>query len=176
MIMNSIYVAEMLTGEKMIFLDLELKDSPGELLKALQPISSAGANIFSVIHMRENKTQDGRVPVKVVIEKLNDNLLNSIIENLEKLDVIVAKINEKMKKTNLEVVVVGHIVDTDVLDTIDRINEIGVVVDLDLTMPDPIAESSARMRITIDNEKLNELYDEFEKIAKEKSLLFIKSC
>jgi len=160
----------------MIFLDLELKDSPGELLRALQPISSAGANIFSVIHMRENKTDDGRVPVKVVVEKVSDDILNSIILELEKLDVVIAKINEKVKKINLDVVVIGHIVDTDVLDTIDRINEIGVVVDLNLTMPTPEAESSAKMRVIIDSEKLNQLYEEFEKISKQKGLLFIKSC
>lgn len=160
----------------MIFLDLELKDSPGELLRALQPISSAGANIFSVIHMRENKTDDGRVPVNVVVEKVSDDILNSIILELEKLDVVIAKINEKVKKINLDVVVIGHIVDTDVLDTIDRINEIGVVVDLNLTMPTPEAESSAKMRVIIDSEKLNQLYEEFEKISKQKGLLFIKSC
>ncbi|ABR54906.1 amino acid-binding ACT domain protein [Methanococcus vannielii SB] len=160
----------------MIFLDLELKDSPGELLKALQPISSAGANIFSVIHLRENKTDDGRVPVKVVLEKLNEDILNTIVLDLEKLDVVVAKINEKVKKINFDVVVIGHIVDTDVLDTIDRLNKIGLVVDLNLTMPTPEAESSAKMRVIVDSENLNQLYEEFEKISKEKGLLFIKSC
>ncbi|MCS3900718.1 hypothetical protein [Methanococcus voltae] len=160
----------------MIFLDLELKDSPGELLKALEPISSAKGNIISVIHMREERTEDGRLPVKVVIDKIDDDELSSIIKKLESIDVIVAKINEKRRKLDLDVVLIGHVVDTDVRDTIDRINEIGLVLDLDLSMPSPNVESSARMRIIVDIEKIDELYEEFDTISKEKDLLFVKSC
>ncbi|MDK2790292.1 MAG: hypothetical protein PWP15_799 [Methanothermococcus sp.] len=159
----------------MIYLDLELNDTPGELLKALTPISTLGANIISVIHLREKKS-NSRVPVKVVIDKVDEKLLNIIIEELEKRDIIVAKVNETRRKINLDVVIVGHVVDTDVRDTIDRINEIGLVIDLDLVMPDPYKESSARMKIVIDSDKLNELYKELDKISKEKDLLFIKSC
>lgn len=159
----------------MIYLDLELNDTPGELLKALTPISTLGANIISVIHLREKKS-NSRVPVKVVIDKVDEKLLNIIIEELEKRGIIVAKVNETRRKINLDVVIVGHVVDTDVRDTIDRINEIGLVIDLDLVMPDPYKESSARMKIVIDSDKLNELYKELDKISKEKDLLFIKSC
>lgn len=159
----------------MIYLDLELNDTPGELLKALTPISTLGANIISVIHLREKKS-NSRVPVKVVIDKVDEKLLNIIIEELEKRDIIVAKVNETRRKINLDVVIVGHVVDTDVRDIIDRINEIGLVIDLDLVMPDPYKESSARMKIVIDSDKLNELYKELDKISKEKDLLFIKSC
>jgi len=159
----------------MIYLDLELNDTPGELLKALTPISTLGANIISVIHLREKKS-NSRVPVKVVIDKVDEKLLNIIIEELEKRDIIVAKVNETRRKINLDVVIVGHVVDTDVRDTIDRINEIGLVIDLDLVMPDPYKESSARMKIVIDSDKLNEQYKELDKISKEKDLLFIKSC
>jgi ACT domain-containing protein len=159
----------------MITLDLELKDIPGELIKALTPISKLGANIISVIHLREQKS-NGRVPVKVVIDDLEDNKLKKIIDELEKQDVIVAKIGNDERKINLDVVVIGHVVDTDVRDTIDRINEIGLVIDLDLVMPDPFKESSARMRIVIDKEKLEGLYNLLDKISKEKDLLFIKSC
>ncbi|AEF96622.1 hypothetical protein [Methanotorris igneus] len=159
----------------MITLDLELKDIPGELIKALTPISKLGANIISVIHLREQKS-NGRVPVKVVIDNVDNEKLKKIVDELEKHDVIVAKIGDDERKINLDVVVIGHVVDTDVRDTIDRINEIGLVVDLDLIMPDPYKESSARMRIVIDKEKLEELYNLLDKISKEKDLLFIKSC
>lgn len=159
----------------MITLDLELKDIPGELIKALTPISKLGANIISVIHLREQKS-NGRVPVKVVVDNVDNEKLKKIVDELEKHDVIVAKIGNDERKINLDVVVIGHVVDTDVRNTIDRINEIGLVVDLDLVMPDPFKESSARMRIVIDKEKLEELYNLLDKISKEKDLLFIKSC
>ncbi|AEH06802.1 hypothetical protein [Methanothermococcus okinawensis] len=157
----------------MITLDLELKDVPGELIRALTPISNMGVNIFSVIHLREKKT-DGRVPVRVVIDDV-ENKLNDVIKKLEEMDIIITKVNETVRKTDIDMVVVGHVVDTDVRDTIDRLNEYGLVVDLDLSMPDPFKESSARMKVIIDINKLEDFCNELDRISKEKNLLFIKS-
>ena len=161
-------------GENMITLDLELRDVPGELIRALTPISNMGVNIFSVIHLREKKT-DGRVPVRVVINDVDSKLLNDVINKLEEMDIIITKVNETIRKTDIDIVVVGHVVDTDVRDTIDRLNKYGIVVDLDLSMPDPFKESSARMKVIIETDKLDDLCKELDKISEEKNLLFIKS-
>jgi ACT domain-containing protein len=158
----------------MITLDLELRDIPGELIRALTPISNMGVNIFSVIHLREKKT-DGRVPVRVVINDIDGKLLNEVINKLEGMDIIITKVNEMIRKTDIDIVVVGHVVDTDVKDTIDRLNKYGIVVDLDLSMPDPYKESSARMKVIIDTNNLKEFCKELDNISKEKNLLFIKS-
>ena len=158
----------------MILLDLELKDSPGELLKALTPISEMGINIHSVIHLREKKS-DGKVPVRIVLEDIDEDTLEKIVEKLEDSGIVVTKVNNKVRKMDIDVVVIGHVVDTDIRDTIDRLNRYGLVVDLDLTMPHPFKESSARMRIVVDSDKLEELCNEMERISKEKDLLFIKS-
>ena len=158
----------------MILLDLELKDSPGELLKALTPISEMGINIHSVIHLREKKS-DGKVPVRIVLEDLDEETLEKIVERLEESGIVVTKVNNKVRKMDVDVVVIGHVVDTDIRDTIDRLNKYGLVVDLDLTMPHPFKESSARMRIVVDSKNLEDLCREMEKLSKEKDLLFIKS-
>ena len=158
----------------MILLDLELKDSPGELLKALTPISEMGVNIQSVIHLREKKS-DGKVPVRIVLEDLDESVLEKIVEKLEERDIVVTKVNNNLRKMDIDVVVIGHVVDTDVRDTIDSLNRFGLVVDLDLTMPHPFKESSARMRIVVDSDKLEDLCREMERISKEKDLLFIRS-
>ena len=158
----------------MILLDLELKDSPGELLKALTPISEMGINIHSVIHLRERKS-DGKVPVRIVLEDIDEDTLEKIVEKLEDSGIVVTKVNNKVRKMDIDVVVIGHVVDTDIRDTIDRLNEYGLVVDLDLTMPHPFKESSARMRIVVESDKLEDLCKEMERISKEKDLLFIKS-
>ncbi|HIP17390.1 MAG TPA: hypothetical protein EYG76_03695 [Methanothermococcus okinawensis] len=158
----------------MIILDLELKDTPGELIKALTPISKMGINIHSVIHLREKKV-DGRIPVRLVVGDLEDKILNEMINKLEKLDVTITKVNTSIRKRDIDLVVIGHVVDTDIRDTIDRLNKYGLVIDLDLSMPDPFKESSARMKIIVDSEKLNDLYNELDKLSKEKNLLFIKS-
>jgi ACT domain-containing protein len=158
----------------MITLDLELKDVPGELIRTLTPISNLGINIFSVIHLREEKL-NGRLPVRVVINDVNEQLLNELMETLENIDIIITKINKKIVKKDIDLVVVGHVVDTDIKDTIDRLNKYGIVLDLDLSMPDPFEESSARLKIIIDTDKLDKLCEELNKISEEKNLLFIKS-
>ncbi|ACV24151.1 ACT domain-containing protein [Methanocaldococcus fervens] len=158
----------------MITIDIELKDKPGELLRVLTPISKHGANIISIIHSREEK-RGGKVPVRIVIDVDDKERLKNLLEDLEKEGAIIKKIDGKDKKVYLDVVVIGHVVDTDVRDTIDRINEIGLVEDLDLIMPHPEKESSAMMRIVIDEDKIDELFYLFEELEKEKGLLFVKS-
>ncbi|AIJ05272.1 amino acid-binding ACT domain protein [Methanocaldococcus bathoardescens] len=158
----------------MITIDIELKDKPGELLRVLTPISKHGANVISVIHSREEK-RGGKVPVRIVIDVDDKEKLKNILEDLEKEGAIIKKIDGKDKKVYLDVVVIGHVVDTNIRDTIDRINEIGLVEDLDLIMPHPDKESSAMMRIIIDEDKIEELFYLFEELEKEKGLLFIKS-
>ncbi|ENN96153.1 amino acid-binding ACT protein [Methanocaldococcus villosus KIN24-T80] len=156
----------------MITIDLELKDRPGELLKILTPIAKAGANIISIIHSREEK-RGGKVPVRIVIDA-EEEKVEKIVEELKKIATL-KKVDGRDKKVYLDIVVIGHVVDTDVRDTIDRINEIGLVEDLDLIMPHPEKESSAIMRITVDKDKIDDLFYLFEKLEKEKGLLFIKS-
>jgi ACT domain-containing protein len=41
--------------------------------------------------------------------------------------------------------------------------------------PDPFKESSARMKVIIETDKLKDFCNELDKISKEKNLLFIKS-
>jgi len=157
-----------------ITIDMELKDVPGELIRVLTPISNIGINIISIIHLREKKT-NGRVPVRLVISETDEELFKKMIDELEKNDIIITTINKQVRKRDIDIVVIGHVVDTDIRDTIDRLNKHGLVIDLDLSMPDPYKESSARMKVVISEENLKDFDNELNKISKEKNLLFIKS-
>lgn len=159
-----------------ISLDVVLKDIPGQLVQALEPISSYGGNIISIIHLREELT-GGRVPVHVTLE-VEPHRLERILRELEDRDIWVSKVGEVRKKEKLKVLLIGHIVDTDARDTIDRINEIrgAMVADLALAMPHPEKESSARMDIEVSGDDVAEkVIERLEEIAKEKNLLVIKS-
>ena len=82
------------------------------------------------------------------------------------------------KKEKITVVLIGHIVDTDLRDTIDKMNEIrGVMVaDVVLAMPHPEKESSARMDIEVSSEvKIKTAMKRLDEIAVEKKLVVIKS-
>jgi|Deesub1362A_J573_1020465.scaffolds.fasta_scaffold00051_78 ACT domain-containing protein len=160
-----------------VSLDMVLKDIPGQLVKALEPISEYGGNIISIVHLRE-AIKGGRVPVHITFEVKDPDRLNKIVNELEKRDIWVSKLGEVKRKEKIVVVITGHIVDTDLRDTIDRLNEIeGVMVaDVALAMPDPEKESSARMEIEVSGHaKVKKALERLEEIAEEKDLFIIKS-
>jgi ACT domain-containing protein len=158
-------------------LDIVLKDVPGQLVLALGPISKFGGNIISIVHERE-AVKGGRIPIRVNIEVEGTDSLKKIIKELEKEDIWVSKAGEIKKKEKITFVLIGHIVDTDLRDTIDRMHEIrGVIVaDVDLAMPDPDKESSAILGIEVSGrKKAKSAMERLEVIAKEKKLIVIKS-
>lgn len=53
---------------------LELMDVPGQLVKALEPISSLGANLVTVVHKRDYKNDNGMVPVQLTLEGEHEDL------------------------------------------------------------------------------------------------------
>jgi ACT domain-containing protein len=158
-------------------LDIVLKDVPGQLVLALEPISKFGGNIISIVHERE-AIKGGRVPIRVNVEVESTENLKRIIKEIEKRDIWVSKAGEIKKKEKITVLLTGHIVDTDLRDTIDRINEIkGVMVaDVDLSMPHPDKESSARLDIEVSGRaKAKTALVKLDEIAREKKLFVIKS-
>jgi len=158
-------------------LDIVLRDVPGQLVMALEPISKFGGNIISIVHERE-AIKGGRVPIRVNVEVESNENLKRIITELEKRDIWVSKAGEIKKKEKITVLLTGHIVDTDLRDTIDKMNEIkGVMVaDVALAMPHPDKESSARMDIEVsERAKAKTALDRLDEIAREKKLVVIKS-
>ncbi len=161
-----------------IELEVELKDTPGQLVRALEPISRLGGNIRSVVHHREESAKGRRVPVRLIIDVENGRALDAMLNELEKMDFMVSKVGEAKKKKRITAMLIGHVVDTDIRDTIDRLNRIEdvMVADMALSMPHPEKETSALMDIEIGSpEKIKKALSELEKIAKEKKLTVIKS-
>ena len=155
---------------------LALKDVPGSLLRALEPVSSHGGNIVSVLHSRGEKE---RVEVKVTFQIADQESLNLIRNEMEKRRIQVSDIRVEGKryysKKIRSFILVGHVIDTDVRDTIDRINEVGMVSDIDVVMPSPEQKSSVMVNVEVDNGNLERLNSAIEKVCKEKDLLLISS-
>ncbi len=155
---------------------LELKDIPGQLVLALAPISELHGNIMSVIHQHEEKTPRGTIPVQVTFE-IDQGVLDELIEKLEKSGVGVARVGEERLRSSISVVLIGHIIHSDIGDTIDRIDSTGFaeVVDLSLSMPAIEKTSSAYLVINAEGE--NELKNALEilrEVAIKKDLLMIE--
>ena len=157
---------------------MELEDVPGQLVKVLEPISRFGGNIRNVLHERERKTPLGRVPVRVVFEVDEKVKLNRIVGALRSMGVRITRVGEKEGAVRSTVLLVGHIIHTDIRDTIDRLNELrGMrISDLSLAMGAIGQESAARVTITVDDEaRARVALSRLEKIAEGKKLLLVTS-
>lgn len=159
-----------------VSMTLELKDIPGQLVLALAPISELHGNIMSVVHQHEEKTPRGTIPVQVTFE-IDQGVLDELIEKLEKSGVGVARVGEERLRSSVSVVLIGHIIHSDIGDTIDRIDSTGFaeVVDLSLSMPAIEKTSSAYLVINAEGE--NELKNALEilrEVAIKKDILMIE--
>jgi ACT domain-containing protein len=78
-------------------------------------------------------------------------------------------------KTSLSFILIGHVIDRDIQDTIDRINKVGVVSGLEVAMPSPDDKSSVLMEAEIDEKHYGRLIKVVSDICSEKGFLLIRS-
>lgn len=156
-----------------IDLVLELLDIPGQLVKVLEPISGLGANLVTVIHKRDYKTDDGKVPVQLTLEGEREDLLN-VITRFDDLGFSIIEMDGVVKKEKITTILFGHIVDQDLRDTMDRINDLkGVqIVAFDIKLNGE-EKSTALINIEADVGKKQIIFDRISEIAEEKELLVI---
>ena len=156
-----------------VTMTLELSDKPGELLKALQPVADQGGNIVSVTHQRGEVTPRGTLPVEVTFEVVEERL-QEVLDSLQEMGIRVAKFGEEKFHESMTVVLVGHIVETDVTDTIQSVESEGVkIVDFSLAMPDESGEtSSARLVVNATcQDKLEQAVETIEEVCERKDLV-----
>lgn len=156
-----------------IDLVLELMDVPGQLVSVLEPISGLGANLVTIIHKRDVRNDKGLIPVQLTLEGDKSNL-NQVIKRFNELGVSILEMDGVIKKEKISTILIGHIIDRDIRDTMDRINQLdGVyVVGFDIQL-DGEHKSSALINIEIDVDKKQIVFDRVGEIAKEKELLMI---
>jgi ACT domain-containing protein len=157
-------------------MDLELQDIPGQLLLALQPLKDNKANIISVVHHRDRKTPRGTIPVRFVVE-MDRSKLDAVKSQLVGMGVTVVRAGEVRFIEDVAVVLVGHILDSDLGDTINRIDSTGYaeVMDLALTMPGVNEPSSAYLRIRATGKaEIHKALSILRQVGGEKKLLVIE--
>ena len=157
-------------------MDLELQDVPGQLLLALQPFKDIKANIISVVHHRERKTPRGMIPVRFVVE-MDRSKIDTVKEELKKCGVSVVRAGEDRLIESVSVVLVGHVLHSDLGDTIDRIDSTGYaeVMDLTLSMTGINEPSSAYLQIrATGKDEIQKALSILREVGKEKQLLVIE--
>jgi len=152
---------------------LELQDVPGQLVSVLEPISDFGTNLVTVIHQREYKNERGMIPVQITLEGERDNI-KQVIEKLNEINITILEIDGVVVKEKISTILIGHIIDTDIKDTMDKLNSIkGVsVVGLDIKLKGEL-ESSAMIVVESDPDKKEIVLNKINKIAIEKNLLAV---
>lgn len=156
---------------------MELKDAPGQLVKVLDPISRYGANIQNVVHKREEKTPLGKVPVTVILEVKDKDRLDKIVGEIEEVGARINRIGEEEVTAKAVLLLVGDIIQTDIRDSVERLNSVegARVSDLSLAVGESEEESSARIIIeATGQESLGSSLSKLREIAKEKDLLVIE--
>jgi ACT domain-containing protein len=158
-----------------ISMDLELKDTPGQLIHVLTPVSDLGGNVLSIVHHHDKRTFRNTVPVYVIFD-IEEHKLDELQEGLEKNGVTVVRIGKMRLRAKAHILLIGHIIHTDLRQTIDRIDSTGFaeVQDLSLSMPAIDGPSSAIITImATGNEELKTSIAILKEIAERKDLLVI---
>ena len=155
---------------------LEMKDSPGQLLAALRPISDVGGNIIAVIHQREPASRDEMLNVQIVLE-LPERRLDELISLLQKEGVHIQRIGRERLLYRRTVIMIGHLMHTDLSDTVDRIDSTGFaeVSELAMSMPAISERSSSRLTIkSLTKEDMERAIGILRNVSEEKNLLLIE--
>jgi ACT domain-containing protein len=155
---------------------LELVDKPGELLSALRPIAENGGNLLSIFHERGNLTPRGRIPVEVDLECPPDRF-ETIVEALREEKVNVIQAGAERYGEELTLLLVGDIVDTDLSDTLRRIESStdATLADLSLSAPEGRGSaSSVRLRLATRTGRTDEVFAHVREIADGKSLRVVE--
>lgn len=155
---------------------LELHDSPGQLVAALMPISDMGGNIKTVIHEHDHTSGKDVLSVEVVIE-IPPELLDGLIVRLRERGINVLRLGEERMSYRQSVILIGHLVHTDLGDTIDRIDKTGYaeVTYMSLAMPAINERTSAQFVIkSLTREHMQQALQILRQVAKQKDFLLIE--
>ncbi|WP_137289049.1 amino acid-binding protein [Natronorubrum halophilum] len=163
-------------GVRAFTVRLELVDEPGELLRALAPISDSGGNLLSIHHERGNMTPRGHIPVEVDLECPPDRF-DGIVDALRDAGVNVIQAGAEHYGEEISVVLVGNLVETDLSNTLSRIEDeaSAVVRDLSLAAPNGTeAVSSVRIRLAIDSGQTDAALAAVRSIGSDKDLTVVE--
>jgi ACT domain-containing protein len=157
-------------------LEIKLADKPGALSGVLDVIAKNSGNLFSISHIRE-KAKEGYVPVilKFAAEK---ETFTKIVGDIESKGI---EITEKkiggLEETRVssEFILIGHVIDTDIRDTIHSVCDGDVMVkSLDISLKSLKDPSSVFAELAAKNkDSLSAAMNKLSQIAKKKELLLI---
>ncbi len=152
---------------------LEVLDVPGQLLDALEPIGKLGANIVTVIHQRDVKTERGTIPVHITIEGDKDTL-KTVLQSMEERKIQIMEVDGVVRKEEVTTVIIGNVeqVLEESVGSLDKIDGVKIV-DLDLKMSDHPDQSASKIVLEADYGKKKDLLKRIKEVGNSKGFLVI---
>jgi ACT domain-containing protein len=163
----------------MIDLEVRIPDTPGSLIELIKPISNNGGNIFGILHHHDKKLNN-MIPVNITFE-LNEELKETSLENIKKelgeKNIRIDNITLGKEERHLTVILTGHVFDTDIVDTIERLADKGIKVpELQAKFTGISEISNVKFKLDFPESMSKEqILQELNKICNEKQLMLIHS-
>lgn len=135
---------------KVIELDIDLQDRPGELLRVLQTIYHFGGNLITIVHNRAMQ-HDNIVPMHIQLEIEQGNV-GPLQEQLIKQGILIKAVFGEDAVHHQTILLIGRLVDYDVRDVIDSVAEVGAKV---RRIEARIGKGSSTIKVLIDGNDIN---------------------
>lgn len=155
---------------------VELEDKPGQLIRVLEPISKLGGNIVSITHRRDEITPLGRIPVRIAVQ-IDESKMDLLIREIERRGITVRSYNRVRHTVTTSLLLIGHIIHTDLRDTVDAIDRTGFaeVVEMNIIMPELNKPSTAFIKLSaVNEEKLKESVKILKEVCRSKGIKVIE--
>lgn len=157
-------------------LQANLPDNPGTLIQLLKPISDNAGNILTVVHSREKK-RGQKVPVTVQFDlpgnKIEERMKN-ITAELVQHNIEILKVTEIVQTEIINIILLGHVFETDFVDTFKRISKTGAkIVRIEALFTDAKDISNVKFEIHVNKQFIKKMMDEIQAICQEKNLNLI---
>jgi ACT domain-containing protein len=155
---------------------LEMKDTPGQLVAALKPISDVGGNIIAVIHQREPSVAAETLDVQIMLE-LPEGRLEELVKLIQDQGVTILRIGEERFGIRHSVILIGHLMHTDLSDTVNHIDSSGYAEVTELTIVMPAIDRPSSAKITLKSANLEDMRharDILRSVARQKDIVIVE--
>jgi ACT domain-containing protein len=162
-----------------IDLEVRIGDTPGKLIELIKPISNNGGNIFAVWHNHEKKINN-MIPVRVKFdlpEELRETSIKNIKKELKEKQIQIKSLTMDEDLKQIVVILSGHVFDTDIVNTIDRLaSEKIIVSELKAIFTEMNEISNVKLKLNVNSGISREkVFEELDAICEEKDLFLIRS-
>lgn len=154
---------------------VEIPDTPGQLLTILQPLSSLGANVSTIIHEHDNRTADGKIPVHFTIDG-SRQVLKRGMDIIRENAIDIVQIDDVLQKEKQTFLVLGDITTGNIMDTIHAIDDLNDVkiASVDLNIGNDLQESVCKLTVETRNHRKLEALRQIQEISDNNNLILIK--